>query len=56
MAIASRVALCTGLVAAALLAACSRLPERPLIPVPPTTLPGGWQRVTFDTPGVESAP
>ncbi len=52
MALSSRILL----LAAALLAACSRLPERPLIPVPPATLPGGWQRVAFDTPGLRDIP
>lgn len=40
---------------AAALAGCSRLPERPLIPVPPATLEGGWQRVTLDTPPAAEA-
>lgn len=35
---------------------CSRLPERALIPVPPATLDGGWQRVTLDTPAAVEAP
>mgnify|MGYP000906775260 CR=1 FL=1 len=38
------------------LAACSHLPERALIPVPPVTLSGGWQRVTLDTPAAGEAP
>lgn len=38
------------------LAGCSRLPERALIPVPPSTLEGGWQRVTLDTPPAAEAP
>ena len=41
---------------ALLLGACSRLPERALIPVPPSTLAGGWQRVTLDTPPAAAAP
>jgi hypothetical protein len=41
---------------AVLLGACSRLPERALIPVPPATLPQGWQRVAMDTPPLVDIP
>lgn len=43
-------------VLALFLGGCSRLPERALIPVPPSTLAGGWQRVTLDTPPASEAP
>ena len=39
-----------------LLCACTNLPERALIPVPPAALPEGWQRVAMDTPPLAEIP
>ncbi len=42
--------------AVVMLAACSSLPHKPLIPVPPLTLGEGWQRGGVTTPAVDGAP
>ncbi|MGC4053944.1 MAG: hypothetical protein QM757_33070 [Paludibaculum sp.] len=42
--------------AALVLGACTSLPHKPLIPVPPLQLGNEWKRTGVETPAVEGAP
>lgn len=42
--------------AALVLGACTSLPHKPLIPVPPLQLGGEWKRTGVETPDVSGAP